>query len=43
MTKRAAARVPLEEGPGLPQPFAGCFAARGWRPHPHQLALLEAA
>ena len=25
----------------LPQPFAGWFAARGWRPHPHQLALLE--
>jgi ATP-dependent Lhr-like helicase len=43
MTKRAAARVPLEEGAGLPQPFAGWFAARGWRPHPHQLALLEAA
>ena len=26
---------------GLPEPFAGWFAGRGWRPHPHQLALLE--
>ncbi|WP_102225609.1 ligase-associated DNA damage response DEXH box helicase [Acidimangrovimonas sediminis] len=26
----------------LPQPFADWFAARGWSPHPHQLALLEA-
>jgi ATP-dependent Lhr-like helicase len=26
----------------LPEPFAGWFAARGWTPHPHQLALLEA-
>jgi len=44
MTKRAAARVPVpEEGAGLPQPFAGWFAARGWHPHSHQLALLEAA
>ncbi len=24
----------------LPEPFAGWFAARGWAPHPHQLALL---
>ena len=24
----------------LPEPFAGWFAARGWTPHPHQLALL---
>ncbi|MGF1501650.1 MAG: ligase-associated DNA damage response DEXH box helicase [Paracoccaceae bacterium] len=24
----------------LPEPFAGWFAARGWQPHPHQLALL---
>jgi ATP-dependent helicase Lhr and Lhr-like helicase len=23
----------------LPQPFADWFAARGWQPHPHQLAL----
>ena len=27
----------------LPAPFAGWFAARGWHPHAHQLALLEAA
>ena len=27
----------------LPQPFAGWFAARGWVPRPHQLALIEAA
>lgn len=29
--------------PLLPEPFAGWFAARGWAPRPHQLALLEAA
>jgi len=27
----------------LPVPFAGWFAARGWSPRPHQLALLEYA
>jgi ATP-dependent Lhr-like helicase len=27
----------------LPERFAGWFAARGWRPHAHQLALVEAA
>ena len=27
----------------LPDPFAGWFAARGWQPHPHQLALLAGA
>ncbi len=27
----------------LPELFAGWFAARGWAPRPHQLALLEAA
>jgi ATP-dependent helicase Lhr and Lhr-like helicase len=27
----------------LPAPFAGWFAARGWAPHAHQLALLDAA
>ena len=27
----------------LPPPFARWFASRGWRPHPHQLALLDAA
>ncbi len=27
----------------LPQPFAAWFAARGWRPRPHQLALVAEA
>ena len=27
--------------PRLPEPFAGWFASRGWRPHAHQLALLD--
>jgi len=27
---------------GLPAPFEGWFAARGWRPHAHQLELLAA-
>jgi ATP-dependent Lhr-like helicase len=27
----------------LPEPFASWFAARGWAPRPHQLALIEAA
>ncbi|MGF1552665.1 MAG: ligase-associated DNA damage response DEXH box helicase [Paracoccaceae bacterium] len=27
----------------LPEPFAGWFAARGWRPHPHQITMLESA
>jgi len=26
---------------GLPEPFAGWFAGRGWRPRAHQLALLD--
>jgi len=30
-------------GTALPEPFAAWFAARGWRPHPHQLALLDRA
>ncbi len=29
--------------PALPEPFARWFAERGWRPRPHQLALLKAA
>lgn len=32
-----------EPDAGLPEPFAGWFAARGWRPHAHQLALLDHA
>jgi ATP-dependent helicase Lhr and Lhr-like helicase len=35
------AAVP-ETPPALPEPFAGWFAARGWTPRPHQLALVEA-
>ncbi|MGE0257008.1 MAG: ligase-associated DNA damage response DEXH box helicase [Alphaproteobacteria bacterium] len=36
--------VPSEAPPtGVPAPFAAWFAARGWRPHAHQLALLAAA
>ena len=27
----------------IPEPFAGWFAARGWRPRPHQLAVIDAA
>ncbi|MGH6619000.1 MAG: DEAD/DEAH box helicase, partial [Alphaproteobacteria bacterium] len=27
----------------LPDRFAGWFAGRGWQPHAHQLALVEAA
>ncbi|MCC6718878.1 MAG: ligase-associated DNA damage response DEXH box helicase [Acetobacteraceae bacterium] len=27
----------------LPEPFAGWFAARGWAPRPHQIAVLAAA
>ncbi|MEQ8603876.1 MAG: ligase-associated DNA damage response DEXH box helicase [Marivibrio sp.] len=27
----------------LPEPFAGWFAGRGWRPHPHQQAMRAAA
>ena len=29
--------------PALPEPFAGWFAAKGWRPRAHQLALLAQA
>jgi ATP-dependent helicase Lhr and Lhr-like helicase len=29
--------------PALPEPFASWFAARGWHPRPHQLAMLAAA
>ena len=35
------ARPTEETEHGLPEPFAGWFAARGWRPRPHQLALIE--
>jgi ATP-dependent Lhr-like helicase len=29
--------------PGLPEPFPAWFAARGWTPRPHQIAMVEAA
>ncbi len=32
-----------DAGSPLPEPFAGWFAARGWAPRPHQLAMVEAA
>jgi ATP-dependent helicase Lhr and Lhr-like helicase len=33
-----------ETGEGvLSEPFASWFARRGWRPHEHQLTLLDAA
>ena len=31
------------DSPVLPAAFERWFGARGWRPHPHQLAMLEAA
>ncbi|MGV3548481.1 ligase-associated DNA damage response DEXH box helicase [Rhizobium sp.] len=34
-------RTPEETTTSLPEPFAGWFAARGWKPRPHQLALIE--
>ena len=37
LKRRVAQRARAE----LPEPFAGWFAARGWRPHAHQLRLLE--
>lgn len=35
--------MPVNAPQGLPDPFQQWFAARGWQPHAHQLALLEAA
>ncbi len=35
--------VPRLEAVPLPEPFARWFAARGWAPRAHQLALLEKA
>jgi ATP-dependent Lhr-like helicase len=41
---RAPKRLVVDAAPaGLPEPFAGWFRARGWRPHSHQLALLDYA
>ena len=39
LTALAAAET---AAPGLPERFAGWFAGRGWRPHAHQIALLDA-
>jgi ATP-dependent Lhr-like helicase len=36
-------RAQAPAAPTLPEPFAAWFAARGWAPRPHQLALIEAA
>ena len=41
---RASERLIVDpEVASLPEPFAGWFKARGWRPHAHQLKLLEHA
>ncbi len=42
MTRKAPIRA-RRKLVGLPEPFAGWFSARGWRPHGHQLDLLAAA
>ncbi|CAN7159546.1 ligase-associated DNA damage response DEXH box helicase [Rhizobium sp. LjRoot254] len=34
-------RANEETGAMLPEPFAGWFASKGWRPRPHQLALVD--
>ncbi len=34
---------PVNDMPILPEPFMGWFAARGWAPRDHQIALLEKA
>ncbi len=41
--RRPRKSAPSPAAPVLPQPFAGWFAARGWSPRPHQLALIDAA
>jgi len=38
-----ARAVPPARGTVLGEPFASWFAARGWSPHAHQLAILDAA
>ena len=37
----AGLNYPEARSDALPEPFASWFAARGWTPHQHQLALLE--
>ncbi len=47
--KRGVPMVALKKRPeagpeaGLPEPFAGWFASRGWRPQPISFALLDLA
>jgi ATP-dependent Lhr-like helicase len=47
MAETAAKRRPKRKAPvsavDLPEPIANWFAARGWQPRPHQVALLEKA
>jgi ATP-dependent Lhr-like helicase len=38
-----AAPLPLFDAPALPPRFADWFRRRGWTPHAHQLAMVEAA
>jgi len=42
-TPNRAPRKRQAAGPLLPKPFEDWFKRRGWRPRPHQLALLEKA
>jgi len=41
--RRAAKRGSGQSAARLPEPFARWFAARGWRPRQHQIALLKAS
>ncbi|TNC16221.1 ligase-associated DNA damage response DEXH box helicase [Methylobacterium terricola] len=43
MPKKSSHRPSPSDPAALPDAFAGWFAARGWVPRPHQLALLSAA
>ena len=43
MTARKSRAKPIAAAPALPPRFAAWFAARGWAPRPHQLALAERA
>ncbi len=42
MGRRAGKRGSGRSAVPIPEPFAAWFAARGWTPRPHQIALLEA-
>ncbi len=41
--RRSREQAGAPVAPTVPEPFAGWFAARGWTPRAHQLALIEAA